>query len=141
MLNAVAWPQRWNDFRTGWSGTLAKADGELAALLAGSINALAAQMRVAASARAAADLIHLELGPRKALAAVCNAAAQGGSLSKQLDSLLQTASDAGLRPVAVRSTDFAKSAKSVVMQRVGKIVQAEGWRVVIPEADWRAVSA
>ncbi|RYY92491.1 MAG: DUF853 family protein [Chitinophagaceae bacterium] len=75
------------------------------------------------------------------MAAICNAAAQGGRLKEQLLSLKAAATEAGRSPIAVRSTEFAKSARTQVMQTVAQLVAAGGRRVIFPEADWRAVQA
>ena len=93
------------------------------------------------SAEPAAGLVRLKIDDRRALAAICEGAPQGGKLAGQIDSLEATARQAQSEAIAVRSTPFAKSAKAQIMVRVGELIKAGGRRVIIPEADWRTMQA
>ncbi|MDB6175094.1 MAG: putative ATPase [Chthoniobacteraceae bacterium] len=136
-----AWSERWNDFRTAWSGAVPAQTSELAELLAWGVNTLAAQTGAPLRAEAAADLVHLNRDGEDATAAICNAASQGGKLLAQLHSLRRFATETGRKPLAVRATEFAKSPKAQVMLQVGELVKIGGRRVIFPEADWRSVQA
>ncbi len=138
---SIPWSQRWNDFRTAWSGVIPNQPATLAELLAWSVNTLAAQTGTPLQADAAEELVHLNREGENATAAICNAPSQGGKLMNQLRSLHQVAVDTGRTPLAVRATEFAKSPKALVMIQVGELVKIGGRRVIFPEADWRCVQA
>ncbi len=135
------WPQRWNDYRVAWNEALPKESAALAALLAVSVNELAKQTGFTLRAQAAADLVTVALGSRTELAAICNAPAQGGHLTRQLDSLQKASADAGYPAVAVRWTDFAKGPKTMIAKRVQKFIIDGSRTVIAPEADWHALQA
>jgi Helicase HerA, central domain/AAA ATPase domain len=136
-----AWPQRWNDFRNDSNPSLPKKDSELADILAWGVNELASQTRVALRADSAADLVHLTINGEQALAGICEGSAQGGKLSRQIESLKQAASTSGRTGVVVRSTEFAKSPRAQVYTVLGELLKASGRHVKFPETDWRALSA
>ncbi len=139
--DGVAWPQLWNDFRTDSNPSLPKKDSELADILAWGVNQLASQTQVALRADAAADLVHLTINGEQALAGICEGAAQGGKLSRQIESLKQAASTSGRSGIVVRSTEFAKSPRAQVYTVLGELLKANGRHVKFPETDWRALSA
>jgi len=136
-----AWPQRWNDFRTESNPTLPKKDSELADILAWGVNQLASQTRTSLHADSAADLVHLTINREQALAGICEGSAQGGKLSRQIESVKQAASTSGRSGIVVRSTEFAKSPKAQVYTVLKELLKANGRHVKFPEADWRALSA
>jgi hypothetical protein len=136
-----AWPQRWNDFRNEANSIVPKKDSEFADMLAWGVNQLAFQTRVALRADSAADLVHLTINGEQALAGICEGAAQGGKLSRQIASLKQAASTSGRSGIVVRSTEFAKSPRAQVYTVLGELLKASGRHVKFPETDWRALSA
>jgi hypothetical protein len=139
--DGAAWSQLWNDFRTDSNPTLPKKESELADILTWGVNQLASQTRVALRADSAADLVHLTINGEQALAGICEGSAQGGKLSRQIESLKQAASTSGRSGIVVRSTEFAKSPRAQVYTVLGELLKANGRHVKFPETDWRALSA
>jgi hypothetical protein len=137
----TVWPQRWNDFRTAWDKSVPSTQVELAELLSAGVNALAAQTRMPLRAHAAGPLLHLSVNGELAVAAICNAAPQGGRLLSQLQELRSAATALGKRPVILRSTEFPKGPRTQVGTLLAEISKAGGSRVSFPEADWRAIMA
>ena len=73
------------------------------------------------------------------LVGVCNKAAQGGGLSRQIDEVVKRAGEH--TPVIVRSIDFPKSPKAAVVQQLGRLIADGGRRVVVEDSDWRTMIA
>lgn len=136
-----AWPQLWNDFRTGSDLALPKKDSEFADILAWGVNQLASQARVTLRADSASDLVHLTINKEQALAGICEGSAQGGKLSRQIESVKQAASTSGRSGIVVRSTEFAKSPRAQVYTVLKELLKANGRHVKFPETDWRTLSA
>ena len=73
------------------------------------------------------------------LVGVCNKAAQGGGLGRQIDEVVKRAGEH--TPVIVRSTDFPSNPKAAVSQQLGQLITGGGRRVVVQDSDWRAMMA
>jgi hypothetical protein len=75
----------------------------------------------------------------KVLVAVCNKAAKGGGLAKQVAEVERRA---GEIPVAlVRTTDFPHSPGAQVVKQIAKLLKSEGRRVVVEDSEWRRMLA
>jgi hypothetical protein len=89
---------------------------------------------------------HLEIqvprkdeAPDRLYCRLCDRAAQGGHLGRQIEDLVRDAGD--LRPVALRSSDFPKNPRSTIVHQLGQMVAEGGRRVVIGDSDWRVMAA
>jgi hypothetical protein len=143
----IAIEQAWNEARSA-PLVVPSDESELAAILAEAIDSctgeLAAGVGVHFEAEADGRFVQVERhgaddAVGRVLIGVCNKAAQGGALSKQIDEVVQRAG--GITPVIVRSTAFPASARSAVMQQLKAIIEAGGRRVVIEDSEWRTMMA
>jgi hypothetical protein len=140
--------QCWNDFRTSFPAPALEEEGELADLLAWSVRAVSAEMPGGLHFGAEADgrMVPVEShgsgnDVEKMLVALCEKSARGGGLGRQVE---ETAKRAGEIPaVLVRSTPYPADPKSVVSRRIADLVvpTGKGRRVVVQNADWRAMAA
>jgi hypothetical protein len=73
------------------------------------------------------------------LVGLCNKRAQGGSLSRQIDEVVEKAD--GRTPVIVRSTDYPSNPKAAVAVQLGELVNNGGRAVVVEDSDWRVMLA
>ncbi len=153
-VHAVNIEGRWNDFRNSLKSAPPEAEPELAALLAWAVNEVNAELGLPVGsdrfqARAEHTFVEIDAPeipetPRRWLAALCNAAATRGKLSGQVAGL--TAAAAGARParvpLALRATEFpGKTPKAQIFQQVAAMIKGGGRRVVIEDAEWRAMHA
>jgi len=71
---------------------------------------------------------------------LCNKRSQGGALAKQISELDRRADNA--LPIIVRTTEFPRTASSVVAKRIGELISKKGARKVLAEdSDWRTMAA
>ncbi|MEZ4236965.1 MAG: DUF87 domain-containing protein [Myxococcota bacterium] len=138
--------QRWNDFLAEWApqSTLAEATmAELVAWVAGS----AAEELDEIDLDVGLDGPVVEVGALRGdiredwLVAVCEGSARGGQLGRRLD---EVAVKARGRPVVfVRSTPFPRDPKTRVAAQLAAMCRpmGTGRRVVVENADWRAMEA
>jgi energy-coupling factor transporter ATP-binding protein EcfA2 len=138
--------QAWNEFRSTFTATVPVDEVELAAVLAESIQFCSDEIDVGErfNAEAAGRMVSVEkqgvdLSIERILAGICNKAAQGGGLSRQIDEVVQQAGDH--TTVIVRSTDFPKSPKAAVSRQLGQLITRGGRRVVVEDSDWRSLMA
>jgi hypothetical protein len=82
---------------------------------------------------------HPDQSVERVLVGICNKAAQGGGLSRQVDEVVKRAGEH--RPVIVRSTQFPSSPKAAVVQQLDSVVAGGGRRVAVEDSDWRAMMA
>ncbi len=143
----VAIEQAWNEARSA-PIVVPSDEAELAAILAEAIGSctgeLAAGVGVHFEAEADGRFVQVERhgaddAAERILIGVCNKAAQGGALSKQIDEVAQRAG--GITPVIVRSTAFPASARSAVMQQLKALIDAGGRRAVVEDSEWRTMMA
>ena len=78
-------------------------------------------------------------GVERILVGVCNKAAQGGALGRQVEELSRRAAEH--TAVVVRSTAFPASPKAAITQLLNKLVAGGGRRVVVEDSDWRTMAA
>ena len=144
----------WNDFRNGPAASPPPEDAEgLAALLGWAIGAINAELgRDDADGYAAqVNRTFVEVGtppipdePRRWLVGICNAAAPGGKLSRQVAELTAAARGAqpGRAAVAVRSTAFpGKSPTSQIGKQLAEMIKGGGRRAVVEVAEWQTIHA
>lgn len=138
--------QAWNDFLAEWAqATLAEATMiELVHWVAGAAQAELPEA-VTLDARRTQDLVAVAAtvgGVRESwVIAVCEASSRGGGLGRRLDEVV---SASGGRPMAfVRSTAFPRDTKTKVALRLAELCKPRGasWRVVVQNAEWRAMEA
>jgi len=81
-------------------------------------------------------------GPDRAerVVEVCNRQAQGGHLGAQIEALRKNLT-AGQIPVALRTSDFAFGARTVVSRLLGELVAAGGLKLAVEDGDLRATAA
>ena len=138
--------QAWNEFRSTCATVVPVDEVELAAVLAELIQFSSDEIDVGEQIRAepAGRMVSVErqgadLSVERILVGVCNKAAQGGGLSRQIDEVVKQASDH--TPVIVRSTDFPKNPKAAVSRQLGQLITSGGRRVVVEDSDWRSLMA
>lgn len=73
------------------------------------------------------------------LIGLCEKAAQGGALARELAHLEQVAR--GRKLVLARSTEFPRPTRSAVSTILGGIIAEGGMRVVIEDSDWRVMAS
>jgi hypothetical protein len=139
--------QAWNEARSA-PMVVPSDEAELAAILAEAIASCTGELDTGTGSHleAEADDRFVEVERHAAnnaveriLVGVCNKAAQGGSLSRQVDEVIHRAG--GITPVIVRSTAFPAGAKSAVMQQIQKLIDDGGRRAVVEDSEWRAMMA
>jgi hypothetical protein len=136
--------QAWNEIHSTSSPVVPTDDEKLAAVLAAAIAACADELEMGNRFQAAPDgrLIAVEChhggdSVRRLLIGICNKAAQGGALGRQIAEVTGRALDR--TPVIVRSTAFPSSPKSAVSQQLTALIAGGGRRVVVEDSDWRAM--
>ena len=143
-----SWPQRRNDYLAAFTVQVADHEPQLAELLATSIRSICAEFPASQSFTTTRDdrFISVEAhgfgkSVEKFLVAVCNKSTRGGGLGNQVKQVAAMA--AGVPAVLVRSTDFPKDPKQVIAKEIAKLVApvGRGRRVVVADADWRALAA
>jgi AAA ATPase domain len=143
----VAIEQAWNEARSA-PIVVPSDESELATILAEAIASCTGELEAGAGGHfeAAADDRFVQVGRHGAnhpveriLMGVCNKAAQGGALGKQIDEVVRRAG--GVVPVIVRSTAFPATAKSAVAQQLQRLVEDGGRRAVVEDSDWRTMMA
>ncbi len=140
--------QRWNDCRTAGKPPAFDDESQPAELLAWAIKAASAEMPdgLFFSAESSGRTVPVEVhGPGNAverlLVGVCDKDARGNGLRREIEELAKDAED--VPPVFVRSTPFPKSPAAAVAKLLAKLVVpvGKGRRVVVEDADWRALAA
>jgi hypothetical protein len=138
--------QAWNEFRSTFATVVPVDELELAAIVAAAIRACSDEVEAGQSFEAQADgsmvRVVYHSGPdslARGLVGVCNKAAQGGALGRQIAEVIARAGED--TPIIVRSTEFPSNPKSVVAQRIARLVADGGRRVVVQDSDWRTMMA
>jgi len=140
--------QLWNDARSGPPPMLPLDDDGLAALLAETIGFCAQEENdgrvYSAEADGTAIQVQEYVGDQtasKRLIGICNKAAQGGGLGRQVTEVQRlVAPTPGVIPVIVRSSEFPTSPNSAIVRQLGKLIGAGGRRVVVEDSDWRTMA-
>jgi len=142
------WPDYWNDHLADFNSPAWDDEPQLAELITFGVRTLAQEYASGLSVSATRDdrFIAVQVpGPGGAadhlLMAVCNKSTRGGGLGNQIK---QVAAKAGAIPaILIRSTEFPRDAKQVVAKEIAKLVApvGKGKRVVVADADWRALAA
>jgi hypothetical protein len=145
---AGALEQAWNDFHAGFKGAVPCDETDLASLLAWAIAASSAELPDGRFFGAEADgrMVSVELHGRdnavdRSLVAVCNRAAQGGGLQRQIEEAVERADEFPV--VFVRSSDFPTSSQTQVVRRLDELTGpgARNRRAVVQDSEWRAMLA
>ncbi len=141
--------QAWDEARSG-SQVVPTDETELAAILADAIGLCEAEMgeRVHIEAGASGRFVEVERQETvngdmdaidRRLVAICNKAAQGGALTRQISELIGRAD--GLPSVVLRSSAFPASAKSPVTGQLASLAEQRGGHAVVEDSEWRAMMA
>jgi hypothetical protein len=140
--------QRWNDFLAAYQAQPLEEEGELADLLAGSIQSVSAEMSEGFHFATESDgrMVPVEAhGPgdevEKLLVAVCEKDPRGSGLRKEVEEAAKRAGENVT--ILVRSTPFPASPHAVVSKLIANLIApvGKGRRVVVQNADWRALAA
>ncbi len=145
--DTTALEQLWNDFQASHKASVPDEEEQLAEVVRWAVEQLGHELTSEHHFGAEADgrFIPVEVhGPgnavRKLLAAICNKAAQGGGLGRQITEVEKRAGDI---PVAlVRSTAFPPAKKNTqVGQQLAALLRQGGLMVPVEDAEWRKVLA
>jgi energy-coupling factor transporter ATP-binding protein EcfA2 len=138
--------QAWNELRSTFAPVVPIDESELAAVLVEAIRSCSDEVETVEhfEAEAAGRMVSVERhavdrSVECILAGVCNKAAQGGGLGRQIDEVVKRAGEH--TPVIVRSTDFPTNPKAAVSRQLGELITGGGRRVVVQDSDWRAMMA
>lgn len=138
--------QVWNDFRSAFAADVPDDEPALARLLAAAVEGCRAELPPGCGFDAKPDGRVVSVGgpPRepgggRLLVAVSDRGTQGGGLGRQVAEAERRAGD--LPAVLVRSTPFPASPKAEVVKQIAKLIAKGGRRVVVENADWRAMLA
>jgi hypothetical protein len=72
---------------------------------------------------------------------LCENRSAGGALGKQVEALIEHASERQTLPVALRSSEFPPPGRTKIAQLLKGLLQMGGRRIVIPNAEWRSIAA
>ena len=140
---------RWNDFLAARTAPPPEDDAALAELLAWAIGACNAELagRGEFGARAQGRFVEIDApaaladtAARRWVAGLCQGRSVGGQLARQLTELT-TLAGPGRAAVPVRGSAFPGGPRTKLAEQMGALVKAGGWRVVVGDADWRALGA
>jgi DNA helicase HerA-like ATPase len=136
----------WSDFTTVSKTAVADDEPYLARLLSWAVNAANQETPPGLSFHAEEDgqfvqieAYHGDNSADKLLAAVCNKAARGGGLGRQIATAGKRAGEVPL--ALVRSAPFPKGTTSAVVKDIAMVVKRGGRLVEAQDADWRAILA
>ncbi len=142
----IALEQAWNEFRSTSAAPVPVDENELAAILGEAIRTCSDEFETVARFEVEVDgrmvLVNrcdANQSIERMLVGVCNKAAPGGGLSRQIDEVVNRAGEH--IPVIVRSSDFPKSPKAAVVQQLDRLIAGGGRRVVVEDSDWRTMIA
>ena len=145
-LDTLHLEQAWNDFRTAFAGDVPADDENLAALLAGAIQACGDELETGPrfEAQAQERMVPVECHApdntvTRILVGVCNADARGGGLGRQVAEVVERAGEH--TPVLVRSTEFPSNPRTAIAKQIGTLISHGGRRAVVEDSDWRAMMA
>ncbi|HWE37531.1 MAG TPA: helicase HerA-like domain-containing protein [Isosphaeraceae bacterium] len=142
--------QEWNDFRSTFAGVVPDEEAERLRLLAWAIVACSDEddrgrwfTAEAEGNLAAVERHDADGAVDRLLVALCDRAAQGGGLGRQIAAVEARASAEVpvVVPIIARSTDFPKTPQSQVVRQLGELLRRGGRKVVVADSDWRAMVA
>ncbi|HZT81042.1 MAG TPA: helicase HerA-like domain-containing protein, partial [Gemmataceae bacterium] len=138
--------QAWNDFRAAFRESIPDDESGLADLLSWAIARCSGEMPDGCHFGAEVDgnFVQVEVhwadtAVDRLLVAVCDRRAPGGGLGRQVAQVERRAGE--IPAVLVRSTEFPKSPTAAVTKQIAAMIQRGGRRVVVENADWRAMQA
>ena len=138
--------QKWNEFRSTFAPEVPVDDAELATLIARIISSCSEELEVGRRFDSTVDghMVSVDhhasgIPAGRMLVGLCNKRAQGGSLSRQIDEVVEKAN--GRTPVIVRSTDYPSNPKAAVAAQLGALVKNGGRAIVVEDSDWRVMLA
>jgi GTPase SAR1 family protein len=138
--------QAWNDFKSSHEMAVPTDEESLAAILARAIHECSDEQAAGHAFEAEPDgrFVPVERhgpddGVEKIIVGVCNKAARGGALARQVEELSRRAAED--TAVVVRSTSFPVSPKAAITQLLNTFVEAGRRKVVVEDSDWRTMAA
>jgi hypothetical protein len=139
--------QMWNDFQASFTAIVPEEDTQLAQIVRWAVVQVSHEMTTGYHFGAEADgrFIPIEIhGPdnaiQKLLAAVCNKAAQGGWLGKQINEVTKRADDISI--ALLRSTAFPAAHRNTqIGKQLGAVLKKGGRLVQVEDSDWRKILA
>ncbi len=141
-MGIIPLEQAWNEFRSTAVASVPVDENELAAILAEAIRSCSEETPAVGHFEVSIDGRILRVKRcdnnqcvERMVVGVCNKAAPGGGLSRQIDEVVKRAG-AHDTSVIVRSTDFPKSPQAAVVQQLGRLIKDGGRRVVVEDSDW-----
>ncbi|MEN0063521.1 MAG: hypothetical protein AAGA48_15325 [Myxococcota bacterium] len=139
----VNWAQQYNDFRSGFLGSIPDEDAALIGLLCRAATQVVHEAPEHAGLRVeriAENRLTVQIDDGPAYrTGICNRTPLGGSLGRQIEDIVQEA-DPG--PAAlVRTGPFPDNPRTKLARRLGEIVAAGGRKVVVQDTDWRTIMA
>jgi hypothetical protein len=140
----VSLEQAWNESRSTLELSVPVDEKELATILSDAIQLCSEEVQPAQRFKAKVDgrMVLVERFDSEKLTeqmvvGVCNRAAPGGGLGRQIDEVVKRAGED--TPVIVRSTEFPKSPKAAVVQQLDQVIRNGGRRAVVEDSDWRTM--
>src|SRR5208283_490451 len=138
--------QAWNEHRATVSLVVPTEETELARVLCSAVGGCTGELETGheISAETNGRFVPVEIhdrdnGVERILIGVCNKAAQGGWLGKQIEELKKRAGELTL--VVARSTAYPITSKAAVTKLLDELVASGGRKVVVEDSDWRAMLA
>ena len=138
--------QAWNEHRATVSPVVPTEETELARVLCSAVGGCTGELETGheISAETNGRFVPVEIhdrdnGVERILIGVCNKAAQGGWLGKQIEELKKRAGE--LTVVVARSTAYPITSKAAVTKLLDELVASGGRKVVVEDSDWRAMLA
>jgi len=139
----VNWAQQYNDFRSGFLGSIPDEATALVGLLARAAGQCVLEAPEHSGLRVERTdeehlLVQIDDGPRYRVA-ICNRTPLGGALARQIEDAVEAA--APDRAALVRTGPFPDNPRTKLARRLGEIVAAGGRKVVVQDTDWRTIMA
>jgi hypothetical protein len=138
--------QAWNEHHTTASLVVPTEETELARVLCSAVGGCTGELETGheISAETNGRFVPVEIhdrdnGVERILIGVCNKAAQGGWLGKQIEELKKRAGEHTV--VVARSTAYPITSKAAVTKLLDELVAGGGRKVVVEDSDWRAMLA
>lgn len=136
---------RWNDFREDESNAPPDDDASLTKLLESAVHLVNDELDNGHEFHSDSEACDLRVrGPHNLLGRVCNKAAQGGALGKQVAELLTMAENDETEswPALIRSSDYRPTSRTAkIYHLLARLAQRGGRKVIVSDADWRAMAA
>lgn len=147
-LTAAQLSRQWNDFKASSEAQAPESEEAMAQLLGWALSVAGDELGAPAAFQARVSARGIEVDVRESAAGKAAAllvrltdkSSRGGGLANQLQALVADAKHERRTPVALRSSDFGGAAGTALGKQIGGLVRAGGRRVIVQDADWRALA-